>query len=149
MGVTVSLSFATWQGVYPEFASVTQTQYNTYYAFAQVFVVNDGTGPVRDASLQQALLEMATAHVAQLSGALTPAGQASSSAPALVGRISQAAEGSVNVTSEMEVAPGTAQWWNQTPYGAMVWVALAPFRTMRYIPGRGARGPVFVNGWRM
>lgn len=141
MGVIIVLDYATWQATYPEFSSTSQQQFNTYYAMAQVFVRNDGGGSVGDATLQMALLQMATAHVAKLSA---PPGELPTD-PSIVGRISNAAEGSVNVASEMDVPPGTAQWWNQTRYGAMVWVAMAPSRTMRYLPGSRRISDPFIS----
>jgi hypothetical protein len=51
------------------------------------------------------------------------------------GRISSASEGSVSAAFDMNVPPGSAQWWAQTKYGSDYWLAMAPYRTMQYRPG--------------
>lgn len=76
------------------------------------------------------LLNMATAHIAALNSPLN--GQASSP---LVGRITNASEGSVSVQTQFDVPPGSAQWWAQTKYGAAFYAATAQFRVMQYFPG--------------
>jgi len=53
----------------------------------------------------------------------------------LVGRISNATEGSVNATTEMSYPAGSAQWFNQTRYGAEAYGGMAQFRSMLYVPG--------------
>jgi hypothetical protein len=76
------------------------------------------------------LLNLLTAHICQLRQPLN--GQPSSP---LVGRISEATEGSVTVKAEMIAAPGSAQWYNQTKYGAQYWQMTLPFRSARYYAG--------------
>ena len=36
--------------------------------------------------------------------------------------------------------PGSAQWWQQTKYGAAFWAATSQYRGMRYVPGHNVRG---------
>jgi hypothetical protein len=128
MGVVVASNYAAWQSRYPEFASVTQATYNGYFAEASIFHRNDGGGPVNDPNVQSVLLSMATAHIAARYAAIN--GQPASP---LVGRISNATEGSVTVQAEMNQATtGSEDWWRQTKYGADYWAASAPYRTMRY-----------------
>jgi hypothetical protein len=140
MGVIVQFDYPTWAALYPTLAaSVNKTQATNYFTIATSIHRNDGGGPVNDATQQLNLLNMLTAHIAQLF-----APQNGQPASTLVGRISGATQGSVsvqaaysnNVTEQMA-------WFVQTQYGAMYWVATAPFRTMRYIPNenRGVVGP--------
>lgn len=152
MGVQVAFNYAGWIASYPEFQSpggsipVTDVQAANYFAIATAIHRNDGKGVVCDATLQSTLLNMLTAHIAALFA--TPAGAAAASQ--LVGRISSAAEGSVNVQTELPTnMPMASAFYTQTKYGLMYWQATAAFRTMRYVPN--ARNPVnagmFGVGW--
>ncbi len=124
MGVQITFNYNGWVNRYPEFASIDPGLINDYFVEATIFHRNDGGGPVAQ---QTALLNMVTAHICSLN-----APQNGQPSPTLVGRISQASEGSVNVSADMDLPPGSAQWWNSTKYGAAYWVASAPFRTFRY-----------------
>jgi hypothetical protein len=89
--------------------------------------------------VRAALLNMLVAHLAQLNlpagGGDGSAGGTNAAAPSpLVGRITNATEGSVSVQTQMDLPLGSAQWFNQTPYGAQFWAATAAYRTMRYVP---------------
>jgi len=130
MGVTITFNYVEWKAAYPQFAYLTEPQAVNYFNMATMVHCNDGGGPVTDAQQQTNLLWLLTAHVAQLF-APSPSGQPSSG---LVGRISQAAEGSVNVSVELVQLSQNAAWFTQTQYGLMYWTATAPFRTMRYVP---------------
>jgi hypothetical protein len=91
---------------------------------------NTISSPVQDIAQRTMLLNLLTAHICQLRQPLN--GQPSSP---LVGRISEATEGSVTVKAEMIAAPGSAQWYNQTKYGAQYWQMTLPFRSARYATG--------------
>lgn len=133
MGVTVAFNYQTWIARYPEFtATVKADLAQEFFNEATIYHRNDGGGPVSNAAIQSTLLNIATAHIAQLA-----VGTAKKPASDIVGRITTAGEGSVSVSTEMQVPPGTAQWWNQTKFGAAYWAATAQYRTMRYL-----RGPV-------
>lgn len=61
----------------------------------------------------------------------------------VVGRVSDASEGAVSVSAELNVAPPSASglaFYSQTKYGFQYWQATARFRTMIYIPPPG--GPI-------
>lgn len=137
MGVIVTFDYTAWVTRYPEFASPGGTQpvasplAQEYFDEATLYQANNGAGPIRDAGQALRLLNMLTAHIASLN-APSASGDV---APNLVGRISSAGEGSVNVSSENNYPPGTPQWYQQTKYGAAWWAATAQFRTMRYRPG--------------
>jgi hypothetical protein len=149
-GGVVTFSFADWSSMYPELAaSVTQSQAQMYFYQAQLYCDNTPTSVITDTSQggeREILLNMMTAHVAALNASLN--GQPSSP---LVGRISNASQGSVSVATQMDMSPGSAQWYNQTKYGAAYWAATAKYRTMRYVPGPQPfrRGPGGLgNPWR-
>lgn len=140
-GVVV-FNYATWSARYPEFSSVQQAKAQQYFNEAQLYCDNTACSIVTDLCERAILLNQLTAHIAALNAPVN--GQPSSP---LVGRISGATEGSVSVQAQMDVASGSAQWFNQTKYGAAFWQATAQYRSMRYV-----RGPVPVsnpfNGFR-
>jgi hypothetical protein len=98
----------------------------------EVYLRNDGSGPVRSVSAQTNLMYLLTAHLTQLfdgADGNAPGGSG------LVGRISSATEGSVTVATEYE-STMNSQWFNQTEYGAAFWQATAAWRTFAaYLPG--------------
>lgn len=141
MGVSVTFSFSQFAQRYPEFASVQSTVAQLWFNEAQLYQRNDGGGPVNDATVQSTLLNMLTAHIGALSGALNPTGQPD---PRVVGRVSQAGQGSVSASVEYNTTaqPGTQAWAIQTIYGSAWWQAILPYRT-----ARGHRSRRFRGGW--
>lgn len=133
MGVVVAFNFDQWLARYPEFnGSVNQVQANELFAEAQIYHRNDGGGPVSSAPAQSVFLNQLVAHLAQLYFG-TQANPASANDP--VGRVTNAGEGSVSAGFDLQIPPGTPQWFAQTKYGASYWAATAIYRTMRYVPG--------------
>jgi hypothetical protein len=130
MGAVVTFDYQKWAARYPEFCGVTPPQAQAFFDEAQIYHRNDAMGPIRNPAVQLTMLNMVTAHIAALYAGIN--GQPASP---LVGRISQAAEGSVNVSTDMTIDPGSEQWWSQTKYGLSYWTAAAPYRTMQYVPG--------------
>jgi len=120
---------------FPELASVPTPQLAGYFAMAATGLIdNSDTSVIPDlppqAGVRTQVLYLATAHLTKLLATIngvTPSG--------LVGRISSAAEGSVNVSTELNIQSQSAAFWVQTPYGLMVWQMLAPYRTALYTPG--------------
>jgi hypothetical protein len=140
-------SYPYWSAAYPELAaSVAQPQAQGYWDQATLYCDNSPQSLIRDLTQRAVLLGMVTAHIAALRAPLN--GQPSSP---LVGRISNATQGSVNVTTQFDQPAGSAQWFAQTKYGAAYWQATVQYRTMRYVPGPQPfrRGPVgvFGNPW--
>jgi hypothetical protein len=131
MGAIVAFSYANWIARYPEFTAVSEPTATGYFAEASVYHANDGTGPVNDPTVQSALMNMLTAHIAARY-AQQPGNQP---ATPLVGRISNATQGSVSVQADYGAPPsGTMAWYLQTKYGADYWAATIKYRTARYIP---------------
>ena len=128
MGVVVTFNYAAWAARYPEFAGVNEPAAQAYFNEATLYCRNDGGGPVQAAAIQSTLLNMLTAHIAKLNAGTNGAGPAE-----LVGRISDAQEGSVHVSAELpQDLPGTAAWFLSTNYGLAFWQATAGYRTARY-----------------
>lgn len=132
MGVAVTFNYAKWVARYPEFASVSEPTAQAYFDEATIYLRNDGSGPTSSPTVQLTLLNMLTAHIAARYAVID-----GKSASDLVGRISNATEGSVSVQADMDAVPGTAAWYMQTKYGADFWNATAAYRTFRYRLARG------------
>ncbi len=130
-GVVV-FNYPEWIVQYPEFAaSVTQPVAQSYFDRLTVggMVDNTPSSIIQDLSQRTTLLNLAVAHLADLSGSLNP------SRRGLVGRISDASQGSVSVRTEYSGnMSDTAAWWNQTSYGAQYYAFTLRFRTAFYIP---------------
>jgi len=124
----VTFNYTIWALRYPELAgSVDMPTALGYFDQACLFLDNSPCSPVRDVGRRAIILGMITSHVAALLATIN--GQPASP---LVGRIASAAEGSVNVSTDLAV-PGSAAWWAQTKYGLLAWQALAPYRTALYV----------------
>jgi len=132
LGAIVQFDYAVWAARYPELAtSVAEPLAQSYFAEATIYQANDGSGPVRDSGQQLALLNMLTAHIAKLNA---PIGGVES--PQLVGRISNASQGSVSgATSYVDPKTDLQAWANQTKYGANWYSATSQYRTFRYRGG--------------
>lgn len=143
MGVVVAFDYDTWAATYPEFTNVSQQQATNFFNIATTVHANDGSGPIGDAAQQLALLNMLTAHIAQL---FAPPG-GGGAAPAIVGRIAAATEGSVSVQAAYSNnVSARMAWFVQTKYGAMYYTATAPYRTARYRPACRTGGVVGFRG---
>ena len=113
---------------YPEFSAVANATLGAYFTEATMYLSNADNSPVQNITRRAILLNMITAHVAALGGALSADGR-----PLPVGRVSQASEGSVSAGLEY-MAPGTQAWYVQTQYGAAFWQATSSLRSFRYQP---------------
>ena len=146
MGVVVTFDFASWALRFPEFASLDPALAQLYFNEATAYHRNDGGGPVPTAALQTTYLNLLTAHIAKMNA--TIAGIAPSG---LVGRMSDAQEGSVRVAVEMPATmSAAAAWFTQTTYGFAYWEQTKGYRTARYRARPqfvvGSRWPM-VGGW--
>jgi len=119
---------AAFKVAYPEFAAVSDGRLTAFFQQAGLYLSNEDNSPVQSISKRTLLLNMLTAHIGILSGALAADGM-----PLPVGRVASAGEGSVNASLEY-MAPGTQAWFVQTQYGAAFWQATVSLRSFRYIP---------------
>jgi hypothetical protein len=130
MGVRVTFNYATWSQMFPMFSTLTPDQVTGMaLPLAEQYCRNDGGGPVTTAATQTNLLNLMVAHICQLLFGVN--GQKPSP---LVGRISDATQGSVSVRADFPQTVNSA-WYNQTPFGAAFWAATASYRRMTYLPG--------------
>lgn len=112
---------------YPQFAVVSNALLQACFDEACLYLSNTDTSPVQDVTRRGLLLNMLTAHIAYLGGALNAGNTAQP-----VGRTSSAGEGTVNASLEY-LAPGSAAWFSQTQWGASFWQATVSLRSFQYI----------------
>lgn len=135
-----TFDYAAWSTLYPQLApSVGEPLAALLFAHAGLYLDNTEASPVIDVATRQMLLYMLVAHLAVLGGYVTGSAQAQG----LVGRVTSASEGSVSVSVDAGLEPGTAAWYSQTSYGLNFWQATRGHRTARYYP---ARQPSFEPG---
>lgn len=138
MSGVVVFNYTNWAAAFPELASsVTSTQAATYFGYASINIDNSATSLIQDASqpggVRETILYLLTAHWAAL---LAPINGAAASP--LVGRISDASEGSVSVATEIKAEQGpSADFYLQTKYGFGAWNLLQPYYLGGFVtPGR-------------
>src|ERR1700688_1707126 len=118
----VSFNYSLWGTRYPDLASyVNPTLAAAYFAEAQLFCDNTANSRIKDDTVggeRNILLNMLTAHIAALNAPLN-----NQPAAPLVGRISGAGQGSVNVQVQCDYPQGSPQWYISTKYGIAYWEA--------------------------
>lgn len=137
--------YTAWVTRYPEFGAVSAERAALFFAEAGLYLNNTDCSPVEDVATRLMLLNMVTAHIAALSGALEADGKPSG----LVGRIASATEGSVSVSVNAGALPGSAEWYAQTSYGFSFWQATKWLRSAVYMPAPAYNfEPWGVTPWR-
>lgn len=132
---TVTFDYSFFIQRYAELAYIAESLLQLYFNEATMYCDNTASSPIQDASVggqRYILLHMATAHIAALNA------QTSTGAPAspLVGRISGAGQGSVNVSTELEGQLQGRAFWAQTKYGLAFWQATSRYRLFVYVSKR-------------
>lgn len=133
----VVFNFATWQVRYPEF-STTVADPNLAQEFfneAELYLNNTVSTPVKNTTKRALMLNMIVAHIAALN-----VGTNGSPASPLVGRLSDATQGSVSASTDMGspvVGSNSYNFFSQTKYGLAYWQAAAPYM----LGGRFSIGP--------
>ncbi|GGN49370.1 hypothetical protein GCM10011349_19940 [Novosphingobium indicum] len=122
-------NYSAWTTRYPEFGAVDEALAALFFAEAGLYLDNTDASPVSDVNLRAMLLNMLTAHIAVLSGALEPDGKPSG----MVGRVNSATEGGVSIGIDSGMQPGTAPWFQQTSYGLSFWQATKNLRSASYV----------------
>lgn len=125
----VTFAPSAFKTAFPEFATVADAALTLNFGFAQLALNNSCRSVVFDANNRDTLLQLLVAHITQLRNGIN--GQA---AGGLVGRISDATEGSDSVSADMGTVTFNAAWFLQTQFGTLYWQLTAAFRTFRYIP---------------
>lgn len=138
----VTFDPSAFQESFPAFASVSDAALEANFAFATLMLDNSCCSVVRDAPTRAQLLNLATAHITALLNGVN--GQPPTG---VVGRISQAQQGSVSLSSEMLAKTESASYWQQTPWGAQYWQSTVKYRTARYVPRCDAGAFDVGGGW--
>ena len=139
--------YGAWAARYPGLAATTSsaTANAMFQDAALTLLSNSDASVVQDVPTRLALFNMLVAHLATL------AARDAETGGALVGRISNASEGSVSV-GVADYPVGSGKWFEQTGPGALYWQAIRPYRQGRYQPGpevyrtRVLNRPLF-RGW--
>ena len=138
MGFIASYNPVYFAARYPEFAGIANgVGAPAYFAEAGLYLANDGTGRIPDQNTQNVLMHMLTAHIAELYDASSERGS-----QALVGRVSDASEGTVKVSAAMDDSDRDA-WLQQTKYGASFLRATRQYRRFSYRAPRPAAPQFF------
>ena len=120
---------AVFKARYPEFSAVSSIVLSECFNDAGMYLNNGDSSPVSDLTKRLRLLNMLTAHIAVLGGALAVGGGAQP-----VGRVNQATEGAVSASFDYGVMnDNNGAWFKQTQYGASFWQATSSLRGFRYI----------------
>lgn len=138
----VVFSAAEFAGQFPSFSTVPPVALQNNFNIAALQLQNSAASIVQDAPTRQYFLYLLTAHITALLNGVN--GQPPTG---LVGRISNATQGSVSVTAEWAASmSNSAAYYNQTPWGATYWQSTVAYRTARYIPPADALG-YNVGAW--
>lgn len=138
----VTFDIAKFRAFYPEFATVADAKLQAYFDRAAATLLdNTDCSQIPDA-VRLEFFNMLVAHYAALHDGVN--GQPASG---IVGRVSNATEGSVSVGTAYAAAVGSRAWFDQTPYGAEYWQATAQFRTWQYQPGMSCAPLAYPGSW--
>lgn len=139
----VTFDFGVFSARYPEFASLDPALAQLYFNEATLVLDNTPCSPVTDVGQRAVLLNMLTAHLAQL--------YKPGSSSTIVGHVTSASEGSVSVGVEGFGSSPQIAWYMQTRYGASYWNATQAYRSARWIRGNSPYlgvGPSYPSsGW--
>jgi len=127
---------------FPQFANATDESLTALFSMIGFSFIDNSDGSiVTNVDQRGAMMNFFMAHMLTLFGYVTSAGQIIPGTGA-VGRVASATEGTVSTSLDYGIPAGaTAAWYNQTPYGAALWVMMAPFRSFRYYAlGRSGTG---------
>lgn len=120
---------ATFKATFPSFATVADPALTLSFDLATLQLNNGCGSRVRNAVTREALLNLLTAHITALKD-----GENGNPPAGIVGRVSDAAEGSVRVAADMGTVVYGQAYYLQTQWGALYWQSTARYRTAVYIP---------------
>lgn len=127
MDGVVVFDLAEFRALYPAITA-TDAQLEDYFAMAETFLDNTECSVVKDLGSRKRMLYLLVAHIATLTG------MAEKGNP-VVGRISNATEGSVSVSLDYGDMGNNERWYMQTPWGAMYWQLTKRYRSAVYRMG--------------
>lgn len=106
---------------------------------AELIVNNTDSAVVSDVKERKVLLYLLVAHIASLLY-----GANGSDGAGMVGNMSSATEGTVNISMAVLGVDMDNAWYAQTQYGNTFWLLTKKYRQARYLPGRSTPA---VNRW--
>ena len=144
-----SFSYSDWIALFPQFGvttpgytALTESQVtDVILPLAEQYCQGVLCATQNKPALQTQFLNLMVAHIAQLLF-----GSSNQPLSGLVGRVTDASQGSVSVSVEFPTTPDNA-WFLQTTYGALFWQLSLPFRLGRYVP-KPTPQPQFGGGYR-
>lgn len=110
--------------LYPTITA-TDPQLEDYFAIAETFLDNTKCSIVRDLKARKRMLYLLVAHIATLTGMAEQGNN-------VVGRISNATEGTVSIGLDYGTMGNNERWYLQTPWGAMYWQLTKKYRSAVY-----------------
>lgn len=110
--------------LYPSITA-TDEQLEMYFAMAETFLDNTECSIVKDLDARKTMLYLLVAHIALLN-------KMAEKGNPVVGRISNATEGTVSVGLDYGTMGNNERWYLQTPWGAMYWQLTKKYRSMVY-----------------
>ena len=125
----VTFDPAVFKAAFPEFATVADAALTLNFSLATLALNNTCRSRVCDAAQRETLLNLLVAHITQIRNGVN-----GNAAGGLVGRVSDATEGSDSVSADVGSMTFNAAWFLQTPYGFTYWQLTAQYRTFRYLP---------------
>ena len=127
----VTFDLTTFRAIYPQFSNVSDTLLPYIFQEAELYLNNTEYSLVIDSSKRELLLYMLMAHICYIQY-----GDANGNGGSgLVGRLSNATEGSVSVGSVLDGNTNISPWYTQSPYGLSFWQATKVYRMAQYYPG--------------
>ena len=128
---TVVFDPAVFIQLYPSFATVPTQALQFNFNQATLILGNSCGSRVCDAVQREMLLGLLTAHITAILNGVNGQGPSG-----IVGRISSAAEGTVNVATEFGALTTnqSVAYLQQTPWGVQFLAATAVYRTATYVP---------------
>lgn len=119
---------------YPDFAGIDAGVLSRNFTRATLQLNNSCGSLVQDANQRELLLELLVAHITFLNQGTNDGAGNINPPTGVVGRISQATEGSVSLSSEYQAPPNANQaYYIQSKWGAEFWNDTAKYRTFRYL----------------
>lgn len=132
---TVTFNYANFIAAYPQFNLAAESSLQNCFNQAGLICNNSDNSVVLDVTVRQTLLWLLVAHIATLTGQTnTNYINGTIGQPAMIGRVNNASEGSVSVSTEMTLNANNSAYFTQTQYGMAYWQMSLPYRSFRFRP---------------
>jgi hypothetical protein len=119
---------------YAEFSGLAAGETTASFNLATLYCNNTDASVITDIPTRTTLLWLLTAHITKIQYGTNDGTNPAVAPTGIVGRLSEAKEGTVEARADMGPLSASAAWYNQTRYGAMYWAATVRFRSATYIP---------------